>query len=384
MAKVAADDRSVSPEDAAERAGARAFGRRGALQSPNEALQPQPAPPPPERRHRRRPRRTVLSTLSGILSFVLVLAVGALIGIGSVAERFAAPGPLANDKVVFIAKGTSRGDITDQLEREGVTDDALMLNAGLLLASLRRSETPKAGEYLFKSHVSLAAVINTLLEGKPLQRKVTLPEGLTSQQIVDRLKELKDEEGNPLLKGDMHVPKEGTLMPDTYEFARGDTGESVLKRMQDRQKEVLNEVWARRAADVPIKSTYDLVTLASIVEKETGKADERPRVAGVFVNRLTRHMKLQSDPTIIYGLVGGKGTLGRPILKSEVEASTPYNTYVIDGLPPGPICNPGRAAMEAVGNPAKTKELYFVADGTGGHAFAETIDEHLKNVARWR
>jgi len=154
--------------------------------------------------------------------------------------------------------------------------------------------------------------------------------------------------------------------------------------MQQAQKRALAEIWERRSPDVPLKSPDQLVTLASIVEKETGKPDERSRVAAVFVNRLRQKIKLQSDPTIIYGLVGGKGTLGRPIKRSEITQPSPYNTYVVDGLPPGPISNPGRASLEATANPARTRDLYFVADGTGGHAFTETYDQHQKNVAKLR
>jgi UPF0755 protein len=180
------------------------------------------------------------------------------------------------------------------------------------------------------------------------------------------------------------MPREGTLLPETYKFPRGTTREQVIQRMQQTQKRVLAEIWERRNPDVPIKSLEALVTLASIVEKETGKADERSRVAAVFVNRLRQKIKLQSDPTIIYGLVGGKGTLGRPIKRSEITQPSPYNTYVIEGLPPGPIANPGRASLEAAANPARTRDLFFVADGTGGHAFTETYDQHQKNVAKLR
>jgi UPF0755 protein len=180
------------------------------------------------------------------------------------------------------------------------------------------------------------------------------------------------------------IPREGTLLPETYKFPRGTTRDQVIQRMQQTQKRVLAEIWERRNADVPIKSPEQLVVLASIVEKETGKADERSRVAAVFVNRLRQKIKLQSDPTIIYGLVGGKGTLGRPIKRSEITQPSPYNTYVIEGLPPGPIANPGRASLEAAANPARTKEIFFVADGTGGHAFAENYDQHQKNVERLR
>jgi len=180
------------------------------------------------------------------------------------------------------------------------------------------------------------------------------------------------------------IPREGTLLPETYKFPRGTTREQVIQRMQQAQKRVVAEIWERRSPDVPLKSPEQLITLASIVEKETGKADERSRVAAVFVNRLKQKIKLQSDPTIIYGLVGGKGTLGRPIKRSEITQPSPYNTYVIDGLPPGPISNPGRASLEAAANPARTRDLYFVADGTGGHTFTETYDQHQKNVAKLR
>jgi UPF0755 protein len=158
----------------------------------------------------------------------------------------------------------------------------------------------------------------------------------------------------------------------------------MIRRMQQEQRRVVLEVWERRNPDLPLRTPEQLITLASIIEKETGKPEERTRVAAVFVNRLQKKMKLQSDPTIIYGLVGGKGSLGRPIMRSEIEHNSPYNTYVIEGLPPGPIANPGRASIEAAANPARTKELYFVADGSGGHAFAESYDAHQRNVARLR
>ena len=180
------------------------------------------------------------------------------------------------------------------------------------------------------------------------------------------------------------IPREGTLLPETYKFPRGTTREQVIQRMQQTQKRVLAEIWERRNPDIPVRSPEQLVTLASIIEKETGKADERSRVAAVFVNRLRQKMKLQSDPTIIYGLVGGKGTLGRPIKRSEIQQPSPYNTYVVDGLPPGPIANPGRASLEAAANPARTRDLFFVADGTGGHTFTETYDQHQKNVVKLR
>src|SRR5262249_54834588 len=212
-----------------------------------------------------------------------------------------------------------------------------------------------------------------------VQHSVTIPEGLTSEQIVARLTE------NDIFSGAVReIPREGTLLPETYKFPRGTSREQVIQRLQAAQKRVTAEIWERRSPDLPLRTPEQLVVLASIVEKETGKADERSRVAGVFVNRLKQNIKLQSDPAIIYGLVGGRGTLGRPIRRSEITQPSPYNTYVIDGLPPGPISNPGRASLEAAANPARTRDLYFVADGTGGHAFTETYDQHQKNVVKLR
>ena len=348
-------------------------GRRN-LRSPGEALQPDvpPSPPTPPRKP-----RPLIATLSGVLSFLGIAAVALVVLVSLGIQRVNAPGPLPADKVVIIAPGTDVSDIVAQLEHEGVIDSASLMTA-TLFAEGQHSKL-KVGEYLFKQSASLGEVIDTLVSGKQILHAITLPEGLTSEQICDRLK------ADDILVGEIRsVPKEGTLMPDTYKFARGTTRERLVRTMQQEQKHIVDEVWSHRAPDTPIKSPYEMLTLASIVEKETGKADERPRVAGVFVNRLVKGIPLQSDPTIVYGLVGGKGTLGRGILKSELEQKTPYNTYSISGLPPGPICNPGRAAMEAVANPSRTKDIYFVADGTGGHAFAETLDQHRQNVQRWR
>jgi UPF0755 protein len=245
--------------------------------------------------------------------------------------------------------------------------------------ALKARDDLKAGEYQFKAHASLRDVVATIVDGRVVAHQLTIPEGLTSEQIVARL--LDDD----ILSGNIkEIPREGSLLPDTYNFNRGMTREQIIQRMQQAQQRVLKEVWDRHSPDLPIKTPEQLVVLASLVEKETGKPEERTRVAAVFVNRLKQRMRLQSDPTIIYGLVGGKGTLGRPIMKSEIEQPTPYNTYQIDGLPPGPIANPGRASLEAVANPARTRELYFAADGTGGHAFAETYEQHQRNVARLR
>ncbi len=342
--------------------------------SPKEALQPDTPPPPPIPASRRHP---ALSALSGLLSFLLVLAVASVAVLIWSQHRLHAPGPLTSDKVVYIAPGTEVPDIIAALERDEVIDSPFLLNA-TLLAEGNRSKV-KAGEYLFRQNASLRDVIDTLVSGKQVLHSITVPEGLTSEQVVERLKD------NDILLGDViDIPKEGTLLPETYKVTRGTLRADVVRKMQEDQKRAVDQIWARRAANLPLRSPYELVVLASIVEKETGKADERPRVASVFLNRLKKGMRLQSDPTTVYGLAGGKGTLGRGLTRSEIEKPTPYNTYLIDGLPPGPIANPGRAALEAVANPSRTQDLYFVADGTGGHVFAETLDQHSRNVVRWR
>ena len=315
---------------------------------------------------------------NAIITIILVLMIGVGGGYFYGRQKIEAPGPLQEDKVVNIPSRAGMTDIADTLQREGVIDNNRWAFIGAVFALKARSEL-KPGEYLFQKNASLRDVIGTMVEGKVVQHAVTIPEGLTSEQIVSRLSD------NDIFSGTVReIPREGTLLPETYKFPRGTSREQVITRMQQAQKRALAEIWERRTPDLPIKSPEQLVTLASIVEKETGKPDERSRVAAVFVNRLRQKIKLQSDPTIIYGLVGGKGTLGRPIKRSEIQQPSPYNTYVVEGLPPGPIANPGRASLEAAANPARTRDLFFVADGTGGHAFSDTYDQHQKNVAKLR
>ena len=347
---------------------------RLAPRSPSEALKPSLAPPPPRIRRR---RGGMLSVMSGLLTLIVALALAGIFGFTMLQHEVTAKGPLQNDKVVLIPRNTGTSEIAGILKEEGVIEHPLLFEAYALIN--RQRGQLKAGEFQFKAGASVQEAIDTLVQGKAILHTVTIPEGLTSDQIVARLYE------NEILSGDIaETPREGTLLPDTYKFERGTTRQQIISTMQAAQRQALNQIWQRRSSDLPIKSPQELVILASIVEKETGRADERTRVAGVFINRLLKRMKLQSDPTIVYGLVGGKGTLGRGILRSEIEAATPYNTYVIEGLPPGPIANPGRAALEAVANPSRTKDLYFVADGSGGHAFAETYEQHQRNVTRWR
>jgi UPF0755 protein len=344
--------------------------------SPRAALEPEQVPPPPKRSDRARNPFVVVG--NAIITIVLVLMIGTGAAYYYGRQKLEAPGPLQEDKVVNIPQRAGMTDIADVLQREGVIDNNRWAFIGSVFALKARSEL-KPGEYLFQKNASLRDVIGTMVDGKVVQHAVTIPEGLTSEQIVGRLTD------NDIFAGSVReIPREGTLLPETYKFPRGTTREQVIARMQQAQKRVVTEVWEHRNPDVPVKTPEQLVTLASIVEKETGRADERSRVAAVFVNRLRQKIKLQSDPTIIYGLVGGKGTLGRPIKRAEIQQPSPYNTYVVDGLPPGPIANPGRASLEAAANPARTRDLFFVADGTGGHAFTETYDQHQKNVAKLR
>jgi UPF0755 protein len=344
--------------------------------SPRAALEPEQVPPPPKRSARVRSPLVIAGNAIITILLVAMLGAGGIYIYGK--QKIEAPGPLQEDKIVNIPSRAGLSDIADILQREGVIDSNRWEFFGSVIALKARADL-KPGEYAFQKNASLRDVIGTIVEGKVVQHPVTIPEGLTSEQIVARLSE------NDIFSGTIReIPREGTLLPETYKFPRGTSREQVIQRMQQAQKRALAEIWERRSPDVPVKTPEQLVTLASIIEKETSRADERSRVAAVFVNRLKQKMKLQSDPTIIYGLVGGKGTLGRPIRRSEITQPSPYNTYVIEGLPPGPIANPGRASLEAAANPARTRDLFFVADGTGGHSFTETYEQHQKNVARLR
>ena len=343
--------------------------------SPRVALEPEPVPPPVRRS--KRVRHPLVIVGNAIFTVLVIFAVTIGAGLYFGREKFETPGPLAEDKVVNIPRGLGIKDIAELLQREGVIDQPYVFMGGVI--ALKARGGLKHGEYQFTKHASLADVVDTIIDGKVVQHSLTVAEGLTSEQIVAKLLET-DALAGPIKE----IPREGTLLPETYKFTRGMTREQILQRMAQAHQRVLQEVWEHRLPDLPIKTPDQLVILASIVEKETGKPDERSRVAAVFVNRLKSRMRLQSDPTIIYGLTGGKGSLGRPIMKSEIEQPTPYNTYVIDGLPPGPIANPGRASLEAAANPARTKDLYFVADGNGGHVFSETYEQHQKNVPHLR
>jgi UPF0755 protein len=341
--------------------------------SPRQALVPDMLPPPPSRRVRH--PLVVVGNALFTLVVLIIIGGGAALYMGK--RKFDAVGPLDRERTVMIQRGQGIRDIAEQLRREGVIEQPLLFVTGAAL--MRVTDELKAGEYLFERHASMREVLSLLVEGRSIQHAITIPEGLTSEQIVAKLGE------HDVLTGNVReIPKEGTLLPETYKVTRGFTREQVIQRMAAAHRRLVQEVWERRSPDLPLRSAEELVTLASIVEKETGRADERTRVAAVFVNRLQRRMRLQSDPTVVYGIAGGKATLGRGLSRDEIDRPTPYNTYIVDGLPPGPIANPGRASLEATANPSRTKELYFVADGTGGHVFAESYEQHVKNVARWR
>ncbi len=320
--------------------------------------------------------------LARVLLFLLVVLPSALAVLAGGAFlygkwRFEAAGPAASPTVVWLAPGLGLNAISERLADAHVLDEPLVFRVAVRLN--RSAGRLKAGEYEIPAHASMAEIVRILREGKSIVHRLTVPEGLTSWQVMEIVK------GDPVLTGDMPlVPDEGSLLPETYHFTRGTTRAQIVQRMQKSASALINELWPHRAENLPYKTQKEAIILASIVEKETGLAAERPRVAAVFVNRLRKSMRLQSDPTIIYGVTGGKGSLGRPIRRSELDRVTPYNTYQVDGLPPTPISNPGRASIEAVLNPPETKDLYFVADGTGGHAFSTSLDEHQRNVSHWR
>ena len=373
-------DSVINPEDL--------ISSRLVLRSPSEAIKPVIAPPPPP--EDKKGKGEFISRCAGFINTLLFLGCLILFMIPVFEKASVIPGPLQMDKIIMIPRDAGVKTISDILNREKVISSESFFYFYIYINELRNkfkngiyslwpSSRLKAGEFNIKAHASVSDVVSILTEGKSVLHSITIPEGLTSEQIVLRLR------GDDALVGDINeIPKEGSLLPDTYKFERGMTRQQLLTKMQKEQERVLDRIWERRYSDLPLSTRKELLILASIVEKETGRADERSQVAAVFLNRLAKGMKLQSDPTIVYGLVGGKGSLGRGILRSEIREPTPYNTYVIDGLPPGPIANPGRASLEAVSKPSRTTDLYFVADGNGGHIFAETYEQHQKNVARWR
>lgn len=364
------------------------------------------------------------------LFIILLVAVAGLLAWGR--QQYLGPGPLAQAVCVKVERGASLGEVSRNLEAQGAVSDARIFRIGADYSG--KANGLRYGSYLVPEGSSMAGIVDLLtssgastcgrevnfrigvakaeillreldpatqrfvevvkfdpaaeaapqvyvdaaLEGD-LRWQVTLAEGVTSWQVVESLKRAD------FMAGDVtEVPPEGSLAPDGYDVEKGGSRGDLLAKMQEKQKVILADLWAGRAADLPYDTPEEALTMASIVEKETGVAAERPRVASVFVNRLRQGMRLQTDPTVIYGITKGEGVLGRGLRQSELRRATPYNTYVIEGLPPGPIANPGRESIAAAMNPETTNLLFFVADGTGGHAFAETLEEHNANVAKWR
>ncbi len=303
------------------------------------------------------------------------LFVAALLVLAWAAWTYAGSGPAPAQTTIVLRKGSSLPEIAAALERGGAVRSSSVF---IVAAELTRADrTLRAGEYEFPAHASMAQVLDKIRHGKVIRHAITLPEGIISAEVARRLN------AEPALVGIAPTPPEGAILPETYDFERGEDRAAVLKRMMDARDALLAQLWAKRQPGLPFSTPEEAVILASIVEKETGKPDERPKVAAVFVNRLRKGMKLESDPTIIYGLTGGV-PLGHGLRVSELARPNPYSTYQIVGLPPGPIANPGRAALAAVLDPANTDDIFFVADGTGGHVFAATLEEHNRNVAAWR
>ncbi|WP_234781921.1 endolytic transglycosylase MltG [Sinorhizobium saheli] len=345
--------------------------------SANEALRPEKVPEPPKRS--RKARSQVVIFLNFVMTVVVFVALAAAGAVYYAMHEYEKPGPLEANKNFIVRNGAGISEIASGLERNSIITDSRVFR--FVSEAYLDNDTLKAGEYEIKARASMQEIMQLLKSGKSILYSVSLPEGLTVKQMFRKLAD------DPVLTGELptELPPEGWLKPDTYKFTRGTKRTEIVQQMLAAQKALVAQIWEKREPGLPVSSVEEFVTLASIVEKETGRADERPRVASVFLNRLEKGMRLQSDPTIIYGIFGGEGKPGdRAILKADLDKETPYNTYLIKGLPPTPIANPGRAALEAVANPSRTPELYFVADGTGGHVFAETLDEHNANVRRWR
>lgn len=313
---------------------------------------------------------------ANVLTILIVLGI-VLVGlIGVAREQITAPGPATEPVRYSVAKGARFNTVAEDLVEAGAVDNLMLFRlAGRYTG---KASQLKFGEYEIAAGTSMEDVLALLAKGGNVNYQVTVAPGMTVSMAVDRINALE-----PLTGKINELPPEGSLFPDTWGYQRGGARQDVIARMQNQMTKVLDEVWETRAKDSPLESKEQLLILASIIEKETRPKEHR-KVASVFINRLNKGMRLQTDPTVIYGITLGAAPLGRGLRKSELVAKTPYNTYVIQGLPPTPIANPSRESIEAAANPDETPYLYFVADGTGGHAFAETLDQHNKNVAVWR
>lgn len=349
-------------------------------QSARDVLQPDTVLAPTSRSSRAR------STMVRFFNFLLTIAfLGAIAFVAFIwygKSQFDAPGPLAKEETFVVPKGATFSSIIPGLEEKNIISAQGPLRVFVRgVRAAGKSSALKAGEFGFTPGMSMRQVMMQLTEGRSIQYSLTFPEGWTSQRMMERI--IADE---TLVGEAPPVPPEGSMLPNTYSFQRGTTRAAFVQTLRDAQHKAMREIWNSRAEGLPLKSPQEMVILASIIEKETGVAGERRRVSSVFINRLRKGMKLQTDPTVIYGIWGGAG---KPkdrggLRRSELRKATPYNTYIINGLPPGPIANPGLEALQAAANPDVTNDLFFVADGTGGHAFAETLKQHNANVVKWR
>jgi UPF0755 protein len=322
----------------------------------------------------------ILGGLSFAAALFLVAGTGTAIW---AVNNYRAPGPATQDRTFIVARGQGVAEVAQQLALEGIITQPLVFRGAARVTKADRAI--HAGEYLIPAYSSMEQIIAKMVAGDVVVRKVTVPEGRTSWQVMKLVEKAEGMTGEV-----KEVPDEGSLLPETYTYQLGDTREGMIDGMAAAMTATITELWPLREADLPVKTEKEALVLASIVEKETGKAEERKAVAGVFINRLRINMPLQSDPTVIYAMTSGlvqdegQGPIGRRLRRTDLTFDSPFNTYKNAGLPPTPICNPGRASIEAVLHPEKHDYLYFVADGTGGHVFAKTLEEHNANVEKWR
>jgi UPF0755 protein len=312
-----------------------------------------------------------------LIAIFLLAATGAAIvgAVGVIRYRLSGPGPLPQARDIVVPRG-GIGMVADILVQEGAIADPMLFR--LLAMITHKDGEIRAAEFAFPAHASLRDVLHILRTARPVLHRLTIPEGLTAQQIAPLFARADT------LAGDTPKLTEAALLPQTYAFERGTQRAAVLARAKAALDKVLADAWAARTPNLPLATAQEALILASIVERETAKPEERPHIAAVFLNRLKRGMRLQSDPTVVYAASEGAGVLDHPLTRTELDLDSPYNTYKVTGLPPGPIAAPGLAAIQAVTQPADSDDLYFVADGSGGHVFSRTLDEHNRNVARWR
>jgi UPF0755 protein len=319
----------------------------------------------------------VLSFFRWVLFFVALFltVMGGALFFGH--EILTTSGPLEATKRVVIPRGAGPATMAKVLHGDGVISYPLLFRVALMIDP--DPKPIKAGEYEIPAHASMQSVVDLLQARKVVQRRLTVPEGTTTAEVIELLRKTE------ALSGEITASvKEGDLLPETYFYSRDDTRDGLLLRMKEGMEKTLDEAWKKRAAGLPLANRRDLLVLASMIEKETAVPAERARIAAVFLNRLRLKMRLESDPTTIYGLTNGKGPLNRELTRADLQSNTPYNTYVIAALPSGPICNPGRASILAATNPARERAVYFVADGQGGHVFSNNVYEHNRNVQRWK